>query len=1037
MRMTAQLLSAALLVLACRSAQNPDCPPCYTLVQEAVDAHRAKLEQLSALIRNVTDSPSLPDDRQFEERLQEVVLATRQLLESAQTATSGERSPLQLLGDLQRLRQLLTTYGLTISNNRHPTYRPAGSLLDIVAVSRPDYLLRAGVTRCHYGTPHDYTRAVLQCTGRTRVAGPVTQRRRLGRIDADSFNRQLNNIDWSPVFRTQLTASKWESFCDIFLGQLDTVAPVTRVQQRPPGSLLVSAPTRDLMARRRQALRPGGDRENYKELNRLCRAAVRKDQQAHINRELAKAGPSKVWRVLRPIIGSKKEAAVPSATPDALNDYYVSIGPITAASVPPPTVPVPVRLPRVTTSRFRPQPIDMDTLGLLLLHMKPSTSTGNDGISVSMFRTFFWGMGHVLLDIVNSSLTTSNVPGPWKHAMVTPIPKGQGPSEPANTRPISILPAIMKVVERVVQRQLVQYLEANQLLSTTQHGYRSGRSTETALSVITDRALEAMDAGEVSILVLLDLSKCFDVVPHGRLLDKLALYGVRLDEVRELAGQIVTHTEQARLVAGQGERNVSDVEQLLDRLDKTVKETLEFLERDGADALSRAVEQSKQFGIQSGRMSEIAREARRLADQHEAQAANVSATAVSAVNNATDAYELARQAVGQQRNFSNEMQLLETSLGSLEQLVTLTRQQAAEARRDAGDAADSAISVYTEAKAAVPDVDVDGLKRRADELRAQTQRLSADLEALTAEHGPLLGQLEADVSSVSELLARGLVQQQQADELMAAVDAARDKAVKAVTAGEQTLEDARGTLETLQGFDRSVQESRQLAAAALQQVADIADQIGQAERQTADARAALQGAETNADDARDIAAAAETMAEQAQSEATAIQAESAATKGRAAALRQEAADQAVRLDDTAADVELYERQLEQDTREARDARQKANEASSAAQRASERVHKALEEVRLIEVALREAAGTSIAAADLDLLERRLEQAESAMAAEQLPSRIDALRTNRTEQQRMVDDYEQQLEELRAEVANIQDMADSLPTECYARVKLEP
>ncbi|KAF0314432.1 putative RNA-directed DNA polymerase from transposon X-element [Amphibalanus amphitrite] len=431
------------------------------------------------------------------------------------------------------------------SNNRHPTYRPAGSLLDIVAVSRPDYLLRAGVTRCHYGTPHDYTRAVLQCTGRTRVAGPVTQRRRLGRIDADSFNRQLNNIDWSPVFRTQLTASKWESFCDIFLGQLDTVAPVTRVQQRPPGSLLVSAPTRDLMARRRQALRPGGDRENYKELNRLCRAAVRKDQQAHINRELAKAGPSKVWRVLRPIIGSKKEAAVPSATPDALNDYYVSIGPITAASVPPPTVPVPVRLPRVTTSRFRPQPIDMDTLGLLLLHMKPSTSTGNDGISVSMFRTFFWGMGHVLLDIVNSSLTTSNVPGPWKHAMVTPIPKGQGPSEPANTRPISILPAIMEVVERVVQRQLVQYLEANQLLSTTQHGYRSGRSTETALSVITDRALEAMDAGEVSILVLLDLSKCFDVVPHGRLLDKLALYGLievrgrgpRIAQLKRLTGR--------------------------------------------------------------------------------------------------------------------------------------------------------------------------------------------------------------------------------------------------------------------------------------------------------------------------------------------------------------------------------------------------------------------------------------------------------------------------------------------------------------------
>ena len=50
-----------------------------------------------------------------------------------------------------------------------------------------------------------------------------------------------------------------------------------------------------------------------------------------------------------------------------------------------------------------------------------------------------------------------------------------------------------------------------------------------------------------------------------------------------------------------------------------------------------------------------------------------------------------------------------------------------------------------------------------------------DLEALTAEHGPLLDQLESDADAVSELLERGLIQQQQADELMADVDAARDK----------------------------------------------------------------------------------------------------------------------------------------------------------------------------------------------------------------------------------------------------------------------
>ena len=205
-----------------------------------------------------------------------------------------------------RLNSLLSTYGMSVGNTSHPTYRPAGSLLDILATNRPEQLLRAGVTRCHYGTPHDYTRVALRCAGRTRPAGPVVQRRRLGRIDTDSFNRLLSATDWSPVFRTQQTTEKWEEFRHIFLSQLDTVAPVTRVQLRAPGSLPVSASTRDLMSQRRHSLRPGGDRENYKQLNRQCRAAVRRDQEAHIKCELTKAGPGKVWQVLRPIIASKK-----------------------------------------------------------------------------------------------------------------------------------------------------------------------------------------------------------------------------------------------------------------------------------------------------------------------------------------------------------------------------------------------------------------------------------------------------------------------------------------------------------------------------------------------------------------------------------------------------------------------------------------------------------------------------------------------------------------------------------------------------------
>ena len=254
---------------------------------------------------------------------------------------------------------------------------------------------------------------------------------------------------------------------------------------------------------------------------------MRADSRARYEGELARGGRSALWRVLRPVLGRKQQQCeVPDITPDALNDYYVTVGVRTAASVPSATVPVPSLLPRVLTCSFRVQPVDIDTLCAAVVSMKTSSSTGLDGISVHMLQIFFPGLGHALLDIVNSSLVSACVPREWKHALVTPIPKGKVSAEPSDTRPISLLPAVMKLVERIVQIQLSGYLEQHALLADAQHGYRKQRSTETALHVVTDKVLHAMDRGEISILVLLDLSKCFDVVSHEKLLEKLSLYGI-------------------------------------------------------------------------------------------------------------------------------------------------------------------------------------------------------------------------------------------------------------------------------------------------------------------------------------------------------------------------------------------------------------------------------------------------------------------------------------------------------------------------------
>ena len=117
----------------------------------------------------------------------------------------------------------------------------------------------------------------------------------------------------------------------------------------------------------------------------------------------------------------------------------------------------------------------------------------------------------------------------------------KAPKTPADTRPISILPAISKFVEKLVQHQLVKYVETYHLMSEQQHGLREHRSTETALAVIADRVHHAKGRGDISNLTILDQSKGSVIVPHQTLLDKLSTNGI---DTKWFHNYIEGHTQQ-------------------------------------------------------------------------------------------------------------------------------------------------------------------------------------------------------------------------------------------------------------------------------------------------------------------------------------------------------------------------------------------------------------------------------------------------------------------------------------------------------------
>ena len=133
-----------------------------------------------------------------------------------------------------------------------------------------------------------------------------------------------------------------------------------------------------------------------------------------------------------------------------------------------------------------------------------------------------------LVKLFNNSLTLGVVPAAFKSAYVTPLLKKADldPTDVKSYRPISNLSVLSKLLERIVARQLIDYLKTSWLLSRLQSAYRANLIKTAVLRVLAD-ILGAVDRGDLAMLALLDLSAAFDAFDHKTLLHRLQLsYGL-------------------------------------------------------------------------------------------------------------------------------------------------------------------------------------------------------------------------------------------------------------------------------------------------------------------------------------------------------------------------------------------------------------------------------------------------------------------------------------------------------------------------------
>ena len=217
----------------------------------------------------------------------------------------------------------------------------------------------------------------------------------------------------------------------------------------------------------------------------------------------------------------------PKSIAQKLNDFFVNVGPNVEKTVPANPVGRPESfLKERNQFNFLVTFISNEDVFDIIKNLD-NKAIGPYGLPVDLLKMIPDLIIFPLCQIINLSFTSGKFPDVLKIAKVVPIFKSGSPVDVNNYRPISLLSIFDKIIEKLMYKQLYEFLTNNNILHTNQFGFRKNMSTSLALIQITERIREAIDKKKIGCGIFIDLSKAFDTVNHKILLKKLEHYGIR------------------------------------------------------------------------------------------------------------------------------------------------------------------------------------------------------------------------------------------------------------------------------------------------------------------------------------------------------------------------------------------------------------------------------------------------------------------------------------------------------------------------------
>ena len=283
---------------------------------------------------------------------------------------------------------------------------------------------------------------------------------------------------------------------------------------------------------------------NFKDYCRILQKSIRLAKSTYYTSQFEKykSDIKKTWNQINQVIGKQsKGPKLPQYFTDKgvkvtndksiaelFNKFFLEVGPRLSEKIKSPEgKSFKDFLTERISSSFNFEIVDSDHVSKIVRKLKPKSSFGHDDISTIMLKCIAPSIIHVLTLIINQSLCTGIFPDRLKIAKIKPIFKKDDPHLTDNYRPISLLPSISKIFEKIVFLQLYEYFNTNDLLYESQYGFRQLHSTEFAALEITDQIYNNLDNKKSLLAIYLDLSKAFDTIDHSILIHKLKYYGVQ------------------------------------------------------------------------------------------------------------------------------------------------------------------------------------------------------------------------------------------------------------------------------------------------------------------------------------------------------------------------------------------------------------------------------------------------------------------------------------------------------------------------------